>query len=97
MHVHHLPLSGTGPDLSRGSVCLLSSAQNTVQAWVQARLEAKREGKDGGGLQQPLPFVLVPNAGPRATVASRDLWTQGREKISLREGGKAKEINQISR
>lgn len=91
MHVQHLPLSGTRPDLSP------SSAQSTVQAWVQARLEARREGKDGGGLQQPLPFVLVPNAGPRATVACRDLWIQGREKISLGEGGEAEEINQVDR
>lgn len=42
----------------------------------QARLEARREGKGGGGLQQPLPFVLALNAGPRATVALRDLWIQ---------------------
>lgn len=39
-------------------------------------MEARREGKGGGGLQQPLPFVLALNAGPKATVALRDLWIQ---------------------
>lgn len=96
MHVQHLLLSGTGPDLSGGDVCL-SSAQSTVQAWVQARLEARIEGKDGGGLQQPLPFVLVPYTGPRATVASRDLWTQGQKRRSLGEGDEAEKINQVDR
>lgn len=57
-----------------------------MQAWGQAGLEARREGKGGGGLQQPLSFVLAPNAGPSATVAIRDLWTQRREEISQGEG-----------
>lgn len=67
-----------------------------MQAWGQAGLEARREGKGGGGLQQPLPFVLAPNAGPSATVAIRDLWTQRREKISQGEGRRGGE-NQSGR
>lgn len=40
-------------------------------------LEARREEMGRDDLQQPLPFVFAPNARTRATVAFRDLWTQG--------------------
>lgn len=90
--------SGTRPDLSGGGVGLLSSAQRTVQAWGQAGLEARMKGKSRGGLKQPLPFVLEPNARLSATVASRDLWTQGQR--GDKSGGreiKQRKINQVDR
>lgn len=50
----------------------------------------REEGKGEGGLPQPLPFGLALTAGPRAMVASRDLWTQGRGK-----GDEEEEINKV--
>lgn len=82
--------SGIGPRLAGSIVCLLSTTQSPVQAGNQARLEARREGESRGSLQQPLSSVLALIAGPRAMVASRDLWTQ-------RKGEEQDKINQVNR